>query len=115
MTGEKGITGVTVDSDGATLVVRWEGSVGGAVAVSVGPAPDAIDHAHPAAIVDDGQQARLNGLATGARHYVHVGPHAEATGTARAGVVSAERLVPMEGTMNFRDLGGYVTDDERRV
>ena len=115
MTAEQGITEVTVDRDGDDLVVRWEGSVGGAVAVSVGPSPDAIDHARPAAIVDDGQQARLSGLATGARHYVHVGPHGDASGTARAGVVAAERLVPLEGTMNFRDLGGYVTDDGQRV
>src|SRR3954469_22332191 len=98
MTAEKGITGVTVDRDGDDLVVRWEGSVGGAVAVSVGPGPDAIDHAHPAAIVDDAEEARLTALDAGARHYVHVGPHDEASATARAGVVAAERLVPMEGT-----------------
>lgn len=113
----QGIVEVTVDREGDDLVVRWEGSVDGAVAVCVGPAPDAIDHRRPVAVVTEGCEARLAGLGAGARHYVHVGPYDEvaASGSARAGVVAAERLVPLEGTLNFRDLGGYATQDGRRV
>ena len=103
---------VTVDREGDDLVVRWEGTAGGPIVVCVGLAPDAIDHEHPAAVVDGGGtggEARLAGLGTGGRHYVHVGPRGG------PGVVAAERLVPLEGTMNFRDLGGYRTADGRRV
>jgi protein-tyrosine phosphatase len=103
------ITRVTVDRDGGDLVVRWEGVTEGAVLVCAGPAPDAIDHGAPAAVVEHGSEARLAGLGTGGRHYVHVGPRNG------PGMVAAERLVPLEGTMNFRDLGGYGTDDGRRV
>src|SRR3954468_2575471 len=113
------VTAVTVDRDGDDLVVGWEGSIEGPVAVCVGPAPDAIDHADPVAVVQDGRgrEVRLSGLGTGARHYVHVGPRdgSGAGGAMRAGIVAAERLVPLEGTLNFRDLGGYVAEDGRRV
>jgi protein-tyrosine phosphatase len=112
-----GITHVTVEREGADLVVRWEGTVDGPVAVCAGLRPDAIDHTRPLAVVADGSDVRLPGLGTGARHYVHVGPQRRdaAPGELRAGIVAAERLVPLEGTLNFRDLGGYATADGRRV
>ena len=103
------ITRVTVDRDGDDLVVRWEGVADVPLVVCTGTAPDAIDHERPAAVVESGFEARLAGLGRGGRHYVHVGPRNG------PGMVAAERLVPLEGTMNFRDLGGYGTDDGRRV
>ena len=128
MTATDGITAVTVDRDDDDLVVRWTGDVNGPVAVCVGLAPDAIDHEHPSAIVhpdanhhdddhDHGNEARLTGLGRGGRHYVHVGPSADnANNDPRAtGIVAAERLVPLEGTLNFRDLGGYATTAGSRV
>src|SRR4051812_34921463 len=103
-----GIVSVVVDRDGDDLVVRWEGSVDGVVAVCVGSSPDSIDHRQPAAIVAEGNEVRLAGFGTGARHYVHVGPQRTSAGTdggLPSGVVAAERLVKLEGTLNFRDLG----------
>src|SRR4051794_27718287 len=113
-----GIVSVVVDRDGDDLVVRWEGRVDGAVAVCVGSSPDTIDHTRPAAVVAGAGEARLDGLGTGGRHYVHVGPQptgAGADGGVPSGVVAAERLVKLEGTLNFRDLGGYIAEDGRRV
>jgi protein-tyrosine phosphatase len=87
--------------DGA-LVVRGSGRFD---EVRVGPSPD-----EPGAVVDapaDGEVV-LADLDPLVRHYVH----------ARAGdrwVVAGERLVPLEGTRNFRDLGGYPAADGRRV
>ena len=85
------------------------------VEVSLGPAPDRNDHAAPVATVPadtgdgDGDGLVLDGLDPGARHYVHVAP------AGGAGIVAAERRVPLEGSLNFRDLGGYRTADGRRV
>ena len=79
------------------------------VDVSVGDAPDHIDHASPAARVPArAGEVVLDDLPPG-RHYVHVAP------AGGPGVVAATRLVPLEGTLNFRDLGGYRTGDGRRV
>jgi protein-tyrosine phosphatase len=75
--------------DGDDLVVSWTGS------------------AH---VDGDGNRTvRLPGLAAGGRHYVRLeAPDGSA-------VVAAERHVPMEGPVNFRDLGGYAGRDGRRV
>jgi protein-tyrosine phosphatase len=44
-----------------------------------------------------------------ARHYVHVAP------AGGAGIVASTRLVALEGTLNFRDIGGYRGREGRRV
>jgi protein-tyrosine phosphatase len=79
------------------------------VEISVGDAPDHIDHSAPVARVPAAAgEAVLEDLPAG-RHYVHVAP------VGGVGIVAATRLVPLQGTMNFRDLGGYRTGDGRRV
>ena len=78
--------------------------------ISVGPAPDRIDHDRPAATAAaEAGEVVLDGLDPALRHYVHVGP------AGGAGIVAAERRIPFEGSLNFRDLGGYPTADGRRV
>lgn len=101
---------VLVEGDGeGNLTVEWEQDGEGPVEVAVGPTPDAIDHTRPVAVVADGRQVELAGLGRG-RHYVSVAP----AGGGSA-VVAAERLVRMEGTTNFRDLGGYPTAEGQRT
>lgn len=96
------VVGVLVDGDGeGNLSVSWELDGEGPVEVAVGPTPETIDHDHPVAVVHDGERVELAGLGRG-RHYVSVAP--AAGGSA---VVAAERLVRLEGSANFRDLGGY--------
>jgi protein-tyrosine phosphatase len=99
---------VRVEADG--LAVSWTLGQGGAgpVDVCVGPTPEGIDHAHPVATVDEGSEVRLRGLGPG-RHYVSVAP----AGGGPA-VVAADRRIPLEGALNFRDLGGYRTADPGR-
>lgn len=95
---------VSVEGDGqGALTVSWELRDGGPVEVAVGPTPEAIDHARPAAVVDGDDHVVLGDLGAG-RHYVSVAPAGGGPG-----VVAAERLVVLEGAANFRDLGGYPT------
>ena len=80
------------------------------VEISVGDAPDHIDHSSPVARVPaTAGETVLTDLPVAGRHYIHVAP------VGGVGVVAATRLVPLQGTMNFRDLGGYRTADGRRV
>jgi protein-tyrosine phosphatase len=101
---------VTVSGDGrGNLEVSWLLEGGGAVEIAVGLTPETIDHASPVAVVDDADRATLHGVGPG-RHYVSVAPRGGGSA-----VVAAERLVPLEGASNFRDLGGYRTADGGRT
>jgi protein-tyrosine phosphatase len=100
------ITRADMRRDGADLVVTWSGP--DTVTITVGPSPDDLGPFE--LTVDESGTARLVGVAASARrHYARLeAPDGSA-------VVAAERRLPMEGPVNFRDLGGYVTADGRRV
>ena len=105
------VTDVSVETgaDGR-LIIGWvlAGSDRG-VDVAVGPRPDLIDHAG-AVNVASGQRSLHVDRPQSTRVYVSVSP----TGGG-SGLVGAERRVLLEGTVNFRDLGGYATTDGRRT
>lgn len=98
--------------DDGELRIRWPASFAlGAVSVYAGSSPVAIERSEPV--------ARTWGLATAVtvrdldptkRHYFELVP--EAGGRTR---IVAERRLPLEGTDNFRDIGGYETIDGRAV
>jgi protein-tyrosine phosphatase len=92
--------------DGA-LVVR--GAPLAAVTVFAGPAPDRIDRSRPLAPLRAGDDLRLEGLSAAERHYLVV------CGADGSEELAAERLLPLEGAQNFRDLGGYATEAGRCV
>jgi protein-tyrosine phosphatase len=101
---------VAVDGDGrGNLEVSWVLEGRGPVEVATGPTPERIDHGHPRAVVSGEDRVVLRALGPG-RHYVSVAPMGGGSA-----VVAAERLVVLEGSMNFRDLGGYRTDDGGRT
>ncbi|WP_225839709.1 tyrosine-protein phosphatase [Streptomyces sp. NK08204] len=104
------VLAVEVVRDGTgVLDVSWQSAGAGPVELAVGPTPESIDHEHPVARVDGATRVSLPELGPG-RHYVSVAP--VDGGTA---VLAAERVVPLEGASNFRDLGGYRTKDGGRV
>jgi len=97
---------LSVEPDGADLVVRWAPAAPSDRLV-IGTSPDEAD----GDVVDhDGSgELRLPGLDPLVRHYVHLHHGHDPV------AVAAERLVPLEGTLNFRDLGGYRTTAGRQV
>lgn len=88
------------------LVVRWMPAAP-SDRLLVGESPDEAD-GH--VVEHDGSgELHLPGLDPAVRHYVHLHHGDEPV------AVAAERLVPLEGTLNFRDLGGYRTVDGLQV
>jgi protein-tyrosine phosphatase len=79
------------------------------VAVFVGKSPSHIDRQNPVAISQDKSSVQLDGLDPDTRHYFEVAPDHDSK------IIVSERRVSLEGSVNFRDLGGYETVDGRRV
>jgi protein-tyrosine phosphatase len=77
--------------------------------VYAGESPDHIDRRNPVAVSRGDAAAKISGLDPDARYYFEVAPDSGAT------VVISDRRVPLHGSVNFRDLGGYETADGRRV
>lgn len=102
------VPSLLVEREDGDLVVRWA-PAGPGDRLVVGESPDEadgqpVDH-------DGSGELHLRGLDPTVRHYVHLHHGDEPVAVA----VAAERLVPLEGTLNFRDLGGYRTQDGRQV
>ncbi len=94
--------------DGDALVLHGGAAHDGAV-VYAGPAPDRIDRRRPVARFGGTARVRLAGLPEADRHFFVV------VGADGHEELVAERLLPLDGAQNFRDLGGYPTADGRRV
>ncbi|MBS0014323.1 MAG: tyrosine-protein phosphatase [Desulfobacterales bacterium] len=93
--------------DENSVRICWETACDADVWVYAGPHPDAIDRSAPVARSKDGC-VELHGLNFRQRHYfgLEAGGHR---------LITAARRVQLDGTVNFRDMGGYATADGRRV
>jgi len=78
------------------------------VDIFAGPSPATIDMQRPVVKKASGR-AEVSDLADALRPYFFLLP---LNGN---GVTVAQRNVPLQGAINFRDLGGYATNDGRRV
>ena len=93
--------------------VRWSLTQPGVpVDVYVAPTPSGEPSTMKKVAAADaaGQAVASDPLGEGVRPYFYVLPQG-----AHKGLWTATRVVPLEGAGNFRDLGGYVTEDGRRV
>jgi len=79
------------------------------VAIFIGQNPNAIDHRKPAATVTGKSDVSISGLDPVTRYYFDVVP------SDGPNTIISERRVQLEGSVNFRDLGGYQAVDGRRV
>jgi len=79
------------------------------VAVFAGESPDHIDRQNPVSISQANSIAKISGLDPAVRYYFEVAPDHGSK------IIISDRRVPLEGSVNFRDLGGYETSDGRRV
>ena len=93
-----------------SVKISWNSSENlGEVAVFVGDSPGCIDRRHPAAISQGKSCVQISGLDPDTRYYF------ELASDRGSKVMISQRRVPLEGSVNFRDLGGYETVDGRRM
>jgi protein-tyrosine phosphatase len=78
-------------------------------AVYAGESPDHIDRQNPVSSSRANSPAKISGLDPDVRYYFEVAPDHGSK------IIISDRRVPLEGSVNFRDLGGYETSDGRRV
>jgi len=92
------------------LMVRWYVEAE-TIIVYGGPSPDEVNMDEPLAVTSDVSSVTFNKLAANERHYFKI----KLVGGPRDGEVLtvAEREIPFEGGVNFRDIGGYRTTDGR--
>jgi protein-tyrosine phosphatase len=76
--------------------------------VYAGESPDHIDRKNPVASSQANSSAKISELDPDTRHYFEVALEGST-------VIVSDRRVPLKGSVNFRDLGGYETSDGRRV
>ena len=79
------------------------------VKIFAGEDPDDMDRGEPVAAVSGENEASITGLDPDTRYYFEVVP------SDGPPTIISERRVPLEGGVNFRDLGGYRTVDGRRI
>lgn len=103
------VCGVEVERQpGGPYRLAWSEAFGDrAVELRVAGSPEGLAGTPPRLRAARG--ASVAGLAPGERHYFHLAPDGG------EGLVVAERGVPLERGVNFRDLGGYAGAGGRRV
>jgi len=79
------------------------------VVIFKGEKPETIDYRKPAATLTGKSAVNISGLDPDTRYYFEV-VFSDGTRTS-----ISERRVQLEGSVNFRDLGGYETIDGRRI
>jgi len=94
--------------DPTAVEIRWTGVPPGLpVSIFYGTSVEEIDRENPVA-VSESCPVRISGLDPLNRYFFEISADGRS-------VVSASRRVIMDGAVNFRDLGGYLAEDGRRV
>ena len=79
------------------------------ISVFTGVSPDRIERHIPATKLKGQSSTAIEGLDPATRYHFVLTSHNNSK------IIISERRVPLEGSVNFRDLGGYETADGRRV
>ena len=92
------------------LTIRWEpDDPNRLVSIYSGDSPEHIDYLHPIGKVSGKTEFTFADDRPDIRRYFSI------IAESNQEIVTAERLVRLEGTLNFRDLGGYRTDSGKFV
>jgi protein-tyrosine phosphatase len=79
------------------------------VSIYHGDSPETIERSEPFLQIEGQTAVEISDLDPDIPHYFEI------MSENGAGIISGERRLPLEGTVNFRDLGGYETTEGRRV
>ncbi|HYJ67448.1 MAG TPA: tyrosine-protein phosphatase [Nocardioidaceae bacterium] len=94
-------------AEAGQLMVRWEPVGDHHVDIGYGPTPHATAHTHVMRVPAGERSVQLIDLPTaGRRPYVSLSRSGDV-------LIAAERRIPLDGVLNFRDLGGYPTASGR--
>lgn len=88
------------------LLIRWRGEANVA-RIYMGKRPEEIDRDAPVATVSQANEVTLAGLDPNSRNYFEIAFGGGPMDGKR--VIVAERILPLRGGVNFRDIGGYRT------
>jgi len=99
---------LAVRLENGAVEIRWQHE-SLPVRIYAGSRLDTIDREKPADEISEGQRAVVSGLEAAGRHYFEL---VFADGQR---IIVAERILKIAGVPNFRDIGGYRTNDGRRV
>lgn len=94
--------------EGDHFKIGWDNKDREEVAIFCDSVPDTAENGRKICSSNSGE-VRVEDLRRGCRSYFIL------TKPGFYDEVTAERLLPLKGVCNFRDLGGYVTEDGRRV
>ena len=93
-----------------TVRISWETHLKDLqVSIYHGDSPETIERNEPFCQIEGKTAVELSGLNPDIPHYFKIIPQNS------AGIITGERRLPLEGTVNFRDLGGYETTAGRRL
>jgi len=99
-----------IRTDGGSVEISWNFSnKPREVVVYAGESPEYIDRQNPVSICRAKSSVKISGLDPDTRYYFEIVPDKGSK------VVISDRRVPLKGSVNFRDLGGYETSDGHRV
>ena len=79
------------------------------ISIYHGNSPETIDRTAPFLQIKGQTTADISGLNPDLPHYFEI------LSEKCAGIITAERRLPLEGTVNFRDLGGYETTEGQHI
>jgi protein-tyrosine phosphatase len=98
----------TISDD--TINISWDPKVySSGVSIYYGPSPETIDRTAPFITESPINVAKISGLDPAIRYYFYIAPNNHTD------FITAQRRVQLDGSVNFRDLGGYKTRDGKQI
>lgn len=93
-----------------TIAISWDQNLySSGMSIRYGPSPEKINQTDPVITSSTTNVTKISGLDPSMRYYFHIVPNNHTD------FIIAQRRVRLDGSVNFRDLGGYITLDGQRI